>query len=476
MKKLFKHTFIYAFGTQLSRVVSIFILPFVTPYLTNEDYGINGIALAYLGSFSALKDLGMIAVISNTFYRYPFRFKFIWNRVFSFLSVWSIPLAIIIGIVLFFVLPASTINKIIIILCSILPIIFFDNLILFSSRYLQLSEKPTSFVIISFVSSITSILVSYIAIVHFKLGYKGWFIGSFISQFVAFICYLKVAVSYKIVKFNFNFSLKWIGKYLKISLPAIPHAYSSFLMETSDRIILSLFMININIIGLYNIGYTFGQYFNILNIGLALATSSFYLKLYNNNNKANEIKVRNITFVIWLSILILASIAGLWMKEIFAILIRNQNLKEGFSITIVILFCYVGNVFYMSSGNKLIALGKMNDLWKVSLMAGLINVVLNLILIPYLNVWGSVIATLIGNSYLHFRIFFLKVYKENSYGTNFYPLISFLIIVFVLLSVFLLRNANLYIKISITFFSSLSIVTFLWKSGKFYFNNLNFNS
>jgi O-antigen/teichoic acid export membrane protein len=236
------------------------------------------------------------------------------------------------------------------------------------------------------------------------LGYKGWFLGSLISQFVAFICYLKVAFYYNIVKFNFKFNLKWILKYLKISLPVIPHTYSSFLMETSDRIILSIFLININIIGIYNIGYTFGQYFNILNIGLALATSAFYLKLYNNYNKDNEVKVRNITIIVGSCILVLAAIAGLWMKEIFSIFIRNQNLRDGFSITIVILFSYVGNVFYMSSGNKLIAFGKMNHLWKVSLIAGLINVILNLILIPYLNIWGSVIATLVGNSYLHFRI------------------------------------------------------------------------
>jgi O-antigen/teichoic acid export membrane protein len=476
LNKLFKDTLIYAFGSQASRIISILILPFITPHLTNKDYGINGIALAYIGSFAALKDLGMFSVIANTFYKHPFRFKFVWDRIFSFLCVWSIPLSLVVAIVLFIILPIDLNGKIVVILCTCLPIIFFDNLSLFCSRYLQLSQKPTPFVIISATSSCLTVLISYYTIVKLGLGYKGWFIAGFCSQFFSFLIYLFLTNKHHIVKFNFHYNYKWLKRYFKISLPAIPHAYSSYLMETSDRVILSLFMVNINLIGFYNIGYTFGQYFNILNVGLSLATSAFYLKLYNNSTKENELKVRNITFLIFFVLLLIASISGLWMKEVFEILIKNNELKKAFSITIVIIFCYVGNVFYMSSGNKLIALGRTNDLWKVSLTAGIINVILNIILIPCLNVWGSVIATFIGNSYLHFRIFYLKSFKTNSFGVKYYPMVIFSIISFVLTLTFLLKSINLLYKVFITISIIFSIFILYMKKRPEIMEHMKFDS
>ncbi len=476
MNKLFKHTLIYAFGSQASRIVSILILPFITPHLTNQDYGINGVALAYIGSFAALKDLGMFSVISNTFYKYPLRFKFVWDRIFSFLSLWSVPLAFIVAIVLFIILPTNFNGKMVVIFCTCMPIIFFDNLNLFCSRYLQLSQKPTLFVIISATTSSLTVLISYYTIVKLGLGYKGWFIASFCSQFLSFIIYLVVANKKRIVKFNFNFNYRWLKRYFKISIPAIPHAYSSYLMETSDRVILSLFMININIIGFYNIGYTFGQYFNILNVGLSLATSAFYLKLYNNFSKENEVKIRNITFLIFFILLILASLSGLWMKEVFEILIKNNELKKAFSITIVIIFCYVGNVFYMSSGNKLIALGRTNDLWKVSFTAGIINVILNVIMIPYINVWGSVIATFIGNSYLHYRIFYLKSFKTNSFGAHYYPMIVFSTITISLILTYLLKSIPAFYKLIITISIIFSIIMLYFKKRNSLLAHLKFDS
>lgn len=465
MNKLFKHTFIYAFGTQISRFIGIFILPFVTPYLTSKDYGINGLALAYISSFVALKDLGFISIISNAFYRYPLKYCFLWNKIFSFLSLWAVPLSFFIGIVLYVVLPLQSVDKLFIIVCTCLPIIFFDNYILFGSRYLQLSEKPIHFVFIVTISGISTILITYVSIVHWKLGYKGWFIANFLNQLISFICYKVISLKFSLVKFDFSFNYRWISRHLKKSLPAIPHTYSSFLMETSDRIVLSLFFINLNLIGVYNIGYTFGQYFNILNMGLSFATSAFYLKLYNNFTKESEIMIRNVTLLIGGILLAIATLSGLWMKELFSILIKNAELKEGYSITIVILFSYVGNIFYMSSGNKLIAFGKLNQLWKVSLFAGVLNVVLNLILIPFFNIWGSVVATLLGNSYLHYRIYFMKYYKDNSYNVNFYPLASFSTILFFLCLTFLLKDISIVMKSLISTIVLAYLIFLYFKKG-----------
>ncbi|MFV0238230.1 MAG: lipopolysaccharide biosynthesis protein, partial [Flavobacteriales bacterium] len=58
-KKLFTNSFIYGLGPQVPKVVSVLVLPFITEFLTPEDYGIYGIITAYMASLVAFSILGM---------------------------------------------------------------------------------------------------------------------------------------------------------------------------------------------------------------------------------------------------------------------------------------------------------------------------------------------------------------------------------------------------------------------------------
>ena len=187
LKKVLSHTFIYALGPQLPRVVSILLMPLITPFLTKEDYGIHGIIIAYLAAFSALKDLGLVTVLSNTFYKDRNDYHIIWGRLFGFLSCWGFILGPLLLLVLWAVIPpeADT-NFWLIGTLYCLPVMFFDTTILFGSRHFHLLQKPTSFVIISIFGSLITIGVTYFSIVELKLGYLGWFYAVLLKGFLLF--------------------------------------------------------------------------------------------------------------------------------------------------------------------------------------------------------------------------------------------------------------------------------------------------
>jgi O-antigen/teichoic acid export membrane protein len=69
IKKIFKESFLYTFANHAPLLVNIFILPIITPYLTANDYGIYGLALAYTGALSALANLGFIPLFQNSFFK-----------------------------------------------------------------------------------------------------------------------------------------------------------------------------------------------------------------------------------------------------------------------------------------------------------------------------------------------------------------------------------------------------------------------
>ena len=105
LKKIFSHSLIYALGPQVPKLASLFVLPIITKYLTSSDYGMYGLVTSYSGLFSALSDLGFSVLLVNSFFKYPAKWPIIWRQLHFYLIFWSWIYALIVGAVLFFVLP-----------------------------------------------------------------------------------------------------------------------------------------------------------------------------------------------------------------------------------------------------------------------------------------------------------------------------------------------------------------------------------
>ena len=78
-------------------------------------------------------------------------------------------------------------KKIIVFVITILR--FFDVIILFASRFFQLSLKPLPITINTLISGTTALIVNYICIVKLDLHYWGFFIASFVGSMTSAILY-----------------------------------------------------------------------------------------------------------------------------------------------------------------------------------------------------------------------------------------------------------------------------------------------
>lgn len=458
VRKLVLNTLIYAIGPQLPKVISLFMLPILTPNLTSRDYGVYGIITAYTTALSALTDLGLTSVLSVSFYKYPRKYRFYWNKLFSFISIWSVPLAIINAGVIYLVLPhEEKSNFFVISLLYCIPIACFAPTKWIGRKFFQLSQKPLPVVSINIISSLAGILSNYFTIKVWQLGYLGWFIGGFVISLMTFLPYLYFFLKSIKIKFDFKFNYKWILPILIIGLPVLPHYYSTYLLNASDRVVLSFFDVPIEKIGLYSLAYSLGGYFAIVGTALADASGPMYMQLFSTGKYDDEVKARDLTFLMQFFIIILGFIIALWMKEVYSMLIKNETLQGGYEMAIIILMSYVYNPMYFGSINKLQFLAKTKELWKITLMAGVCNVVLNLILIPLLGIWAAVISTFLAMMFMGFRGYSIKAFVENN-PVNYYPLRWFVIICSCVISVYLLRDLNWVLKLVI----SIAIIAMLF--------------
>lgn len=450
LKKLFTHSLIYSLAPQAPKLASLLLMPIITKHATTLDYGIYGIISSYLFFAAALKDLGLGVVFVNTFYKHLKKWPIIWRLLHGHLILWGFVFAIILLVLLKIAIPAeASKNFWTIAALIIIPAVLFDTTSLIGNYYFRFSQKPLFIGIVTIVTGVLTVFATYYFIVVLNQGYMGWFVASFLSSFCMFAFYFyPVYVKLKLIPIV-TFRKKFIMPHFKVALPMIPHNYSSYLLNSSDRVIMDQFKVNINQIGQYNIAYTFGNYFESVGEAIGMAVGPFYSKLYTSKNKQALIDERNFTFFLMIGFLVATFLISLWLKEIFLLLISNKELRSAYDIGGIIIMSYAYRPMYWSAGIKLSIFEKTSVLWRISFVAGITNVLLNIVFVKQFGIYAAAISTMISLLYMGFSGYFFKSYKKLG-GPNHYPLIWLSAIIFLTIIFYLLKNILIAFKIVIT--------------------------
>lgn len=457
LKKLFTHSLIYSLAPQAPKLASLFLMPIITRHATALDYGIYGIITSYLFFATALKDLGLGVVFVNTFYKHEKKWPIIWRLLHGHLILWGFIFAFILLLLLKVAIPAEA-NKNFwtIAALTILPSVLFDTTSLIGNYYFRFSLKPIFIGIITVTTGVLTVFATYYFIVVLERGYMGWFVASFISSFCMFLFYFyPVYVKLKLIPIV-TFRKKFIMPHFKVALPMIPHNYSSYLLNSSDRVIMNQFKVNINQIGQYNIAYNFGNYFESVGEAIGMAVGPFYSKLYTSKKSSALEDERNFTFFLMTGFLVGTFVVSLWLKEIFLLLISNKELRSAYDIGGIIIMSYAYRPMYWSAGIKLSIYEKTSVLWRISFIAGVINVLLNIIFIRQFGIYAAAISTMISLLYMGFAGYFFKSYKKLK-GLNHYPFAWLGAIILLTIIFYLLKDVSVFFKIAITL-----AVMFFW--------------
>lgn len=440
-------------------------MPILTQHLTAADYGIYGVITSYLFFVTAFKDLGLVIVFVNSYYKFPHRWKLIWRMLYGHLVFWGLIYLAIVLVLLKFAIPAEAQhNYLLIAALIIIPTLFFENTNLLGGYYYRFSEKPAYITIVSIVTTLLTLGITYYCVVIEKLGYLSWFIASAASGLIMFLFYVYPVYGKLKLWPILRFRKKFIVPHLKVSLPIIPHQYSVFLLNSSDRVVLDLYKVNIDRIGQYNVAYQFGGYFDILGEGVGMAVGPYYSKLYVQRTLKAEQSARMLTFFLAGAFFLGTFLVSLWLKEIFQLLIRNAELRVAYDIGVIVIMGYAYRPLYWASANKMAIFEKTNMLWRTSFVAGVLNVILNVIFVPYYGIYAAAIATFISLMFMGFAGFYFKSYKNLSNTLDHYPMAWLLTLLVLTAAVYWLKEVHYGIKIIITLASIGGALYWTWRN------------
>ncbi|MCC9165992.1 lipopolysaccharide biosynthesis protein [Pontibacter harenae] len=450
LRKLISHAAIYGLAAQMPRMAGVLVLPIITQYLTPADYGVAGVVLAYVSALAMLQSLGLSVVLVNSFSRYPTRFRWIWRQLYGFISVWALLYGVLMGVVIFFLVPEeAAAHRLQIALLYCLPIMFFSSTETQASLFYQLSQRPFPIALRSFVVGAVGVSLNLYTIAYLKLGYMGWFYAHFFSLASGFLLNSYYVYVREKLWPIFNFRWHRIVSSLKVSLPVVPHSLSFIFLDTSDRLVMDVLGVPLRRIGLYNVASSFGGYFMIASGAIVQAASPFYFSYYAQRTKSAAIQARNMTFAMQLLFLLATTGICLWMKEIFVLLIRNEALQQAYPIAIIILMGYNFRPLYTAVINFLTYHEFTGKLWKISGVAAAGNIVLNFILVPIWGIEAAAFTTFAALMYMGFAGYMLKEYRELAMAP-YYPGLWLVLIIVALCSVYMLMDIAFWYKVNIT--------------------------
>lgn len=389
--KVAKNTFIYTLFSFINKGIPFLILPIITHYLSEEDYGKIATFNTYVQFLVLFVGLSLNSAISvNYFHLKKNEFKQYIGNTFYILSISTLIVFGIVSIGESFLienvsLPVEWLY--IAIIVSLMSIISEFNLTIW-----RVQQEAKLFSYYSTLITFFNISISLILIVIYNLGWLGRVSGisaaTIIFGFISFIFIKKRG--YLDLSFNKNY----IKDSLKLGVSILPH-HLALALRTGTDIFLITYLLGIEQTGLYAIGYQFGAIVGILAGAFNTAYASYQMEKLKNINEQTKKKLVKFAYIYFIGIFIFSIFFGFMIGLLFPIMIDSKFIGAiKYILIIAIAYSFQGmyfmvvNYIYYVKKNHLVSLATIS--------ATMVQIILSYLFIKEWGAMGAAYATLIG--------------------------------------------------------------------------------
>ena len=187
-----------------------------------------------------------------------------------------------------------------------------------------------------------------------------------------------------------------IREYLRFGLPTIPADFSVWLVASSDRYVIGYFL-GVASVGTYSIGYSIGIVPAIAAGIIGFVLPAAVSKLYDEG-KIDEVKVHlSFSLKYFLAVAIPFVFGAFMLSEpVIKMLSTQEAASQGNTVTTLVALSNLLWGVYAVVVNILIVAKKTKILAVVWIVAGLLNLLLNIMIVPSLGIIGAAVTTLIA--------------------------------------------------------------------------------
>lgn len=451
-KYLFKNIGLLTFSNFSVKLLTFFMVPLYTNVLSTEEYGLYDLCNATISILIPILTFNILEAV----------LRYSMDKEYDRSAIFTIGIANVLfgalGIICFLI-----INHFFKIIKTIdeYAIYFFLMFIAQSlagviNSFARGADKILDLSIGSIISAVVTILTNIIFLLVIRIGLPGYFLSSILGYFaqIIYISFKLKAGSY--LKFNRN--LRSVEKNMhKYSIPMIANSIGWWINSVSDRYVIVYFC-GISSNGIYAIASKIPAILNILqtvfNQAWALSSvkdfdpedkSGFFSTMYNSYN---GLMIICCSFLITFDRLIAHF---LYSKQFF------QAWRYVPFLLIAIVFGaasgYLGGIFSAVKDSKMYA--------KSTVFGSVVNIVLNIVLVPEIGVIGAAASTAISYWSVYMirlkqikKYIDLKIYLKRDY-------ISYLILIIQTFLLLIYQFDNIYFYLCQLLFTIINICLYI---------------
>lgn len=385
-KQLLKNTAIVAIGKICTQFISFFLLPLYTAMLSTEEYGTVDLLNTYISLLLPL----IILQIDQGIFRFLIdaREDEKEKRTLISTTIIIITLQSVAYLIIYAIVGQFINNQYKYFLATNVVASIFSSVMLQISR--GLGDNKT-YSLGSLISASGTMILNVIFIVVFKWGAYGMLMASLIANCLcAMFVFLKKKL-YKYILKN-SFSKRHLRSIWKYSIPLVPNMLSWWIVNASDRTIVSN-MINIGANGIYSAANKFSSvcitFFNIFNM-----TWSESASMYIKDKDSSMYFTKTIDTALRIFSAICIGIIAI-MPFIFSLLI-NEKFDDAYYQIPILMMSTLCNIIVSLLGSVYVAKKNSREIAKTSILAAIINIVINLVLIKFIGLYAASISTLVA--------------------------------------------------------------------------------
>lgn len=385
-KELAKNTAILTVGKICTQCISFFLLPLYTALLDTAEYGLFDLLITY-GTL-------LLPLVNWQFDQGIFRFMLDCREDRKRISeLFSTVFVVNVGQSLIYLLVMGPV-------CYIIKfkyaafIILYVILHIYTALFLQFARglgKSKVYAVASFISASSTVLFNVLTLVLLGLGLEGLFVATLLSQVLTifYLCIIIRPWKYFHIEYISKSTFTKIRKY---SLPLIPNNLAWWIVNVSDRTIIS-YILGVASNGIYTVANKFSNifinFYNIFNLSWTETVSLHY-----DDEDRDVFLSEMITTMYKLFTCACLGIVAC-MPFVFPLMI-NDRYADAYPQIIILMYAMLFRVVVGLYSCVYIATKESKKIAYTSAASAVINIVVNLLLIGRFGLYAASISTLVA--------------------------------------------------------------------------------
>jgi O-antigen/teichoic acid export membrane protein len=406
--KMLSSGVVYFCSSVLTQLVNLLLIPLYTRNLSQEQFGQYDLIISVQMLLALIIALGVHSGMIRFFNEFDNK-RELRNTALTFAMLWG---AACIGgaWALSPLISPLVFNRsadAVLFIPFVVMISVFSCLNLIYSSFYSMQFKALKSSGIQFSVVISSLMFA----LYFFLDQQRGVTGILMSQLLANALVFGALFLLNLRTFRFTLKREPLRYMLRYGTGLLLGDISAWVLGLSDRFLIKGYM-NLSSVAIYSIGYKIGMLINPAFITPFMSVfTAFKFKAYKDADGAGKIRkmFRIYNFIGWLCVLGLSLFADVAVR----LVATEEYAAAGLIIPLISLSYFLsGSVAFYSLGLHIA--NKMRINYLISILAALINVICNLVLIPWLGIYGSALATVISYAVTN-AVFY-------HYGSKYYPL------------------------------------------------------